>query len=631
MSAFRRRRSTLNSRLISGHLISRAFCEALESRRMMAVWTGAGTDTNFSDGANWLGGRAPAGGAPVTFPAGAFGTVVTVDTNVTVGAMEFDASYTLSSPAGTSGTGTTIALDGSIDVTAGDTVINTPIALDQMPTITVANPATLTLNGVVSDNMGGNAFGITETGTGTLILASNSGDTYTGATNVNGGTLVDAVDTTLDSAVSVAAGASFIGDSTIESLTGTGGTYSAATGIGAAAAPGVATISDGLDLAGTNNTMDFIVGGPGNSSEFVVNGGEVDLDNAVLNPTLINYAASGGDVITIIANNTGLPIVGTFNGLAEGATTVIGGEEYTISYVGGASGNDVTLTAVFSATTTTTVTLKKTPIYESQTEVLTARVIGSDGFLPSGIVEFYEDEARIGRARLDGGVAQLDTATLPVGADQIYAIYDGAGTHSGSTSATVTVNVRASTIPVIDGSDALETTHGFTVAETVSAYEPSVTIDPDPYLTYTWTAIHLPSGAKEPIFSDNGDNTASAITVRFYKDGGYTLQCQVTNASKQSVYVDVQAVVSQKASSFRIEPHNAQILENSTQQYTTTVLDQFGHPMRTAQTVTYAVESGEESGSISSTGLFFANTVDGAVIIEVEDGLLTGTVGADVV
>jgi autotransporter-associated beta strand protein len=698
MSVFRRRRSTLNPHpLIAPQPLISARCETLEARRLMAdIWSGAGADTNFSDADNWIGDVAPVSGQAVTFPAGASSAIVTIDKNVTVGDIEFDASYTVNS-SGSSSTATIIALRGSINETAGDTVINAPIALDQTTNITLASPATLTLNGVVSNNNGGNAFGITEMGTGTLTLASPTGDTYTGPTTVNGGTLVDSANTTLDSDVSVAAGASFVGDSSIDSLSGTGGTYSAANGTGSTAEPGTATLAEGLNLAGTNNTMDFIVGGPDNSSQFVVNGGEVDLDNAVLNATALTFASSGGDVITLIANNTGLPIIGTFNGLAEGATTVIGGEDYTISYIGGASGNDVTLTAVFSATTTTTVTLSKTPIYENETEVLTARVIGSDGTIPTGSVEFYENTARIGRATLDGGVATIGTDTLPAGADQIYAVYDGGGIHAGSTSSTVTVSVHANTIPIIEGAvtaalatdsvtltdpfiaagfnfgdtfvvdDALAndaadpaTTHGVSVGLAVFAtdtnyanYIPPNNSYYDPDLTYTWTTLHAPSGAKQPTFNENGTNAASGIggidggiyvptadttstsdeplIVHFYKDGGYILQCQVTNPSEQSTYVDVYATVSQKASSFRIEPHKAQILQDATQQYTATVLDQFGHPMRAAQTLTYAVQSGEQSGSISSTGLFFATSVDGAVIIEVEDGLLTGTVSADVV
>jgi autotransporter-associated beta strand protein len=692
MSAFRRRRSTLNPH----HLISRACCESLESRRLLAadVWSGAGPDSNYTDNANWVpvppdtAGVAPAPGQAVDFPVGATSTVVTINANVATSAIEFDAGYTVSSSASS-----TFTLDGPIDDTAGATIINSPLTLGQTTAITVTSPATLTLNGAVND--GGNAFGITKAGTGTLILDSVSAETYTGTTAVSAGTLVDGADTTLNSDVTVAVGGKFIGDGTIDSLTGSGGTYSAATGTGASAEPGTAIIDDGLELTGAGNTMDFIIGGPGDSSEFVVDGGSINLDGAAFTPTALEYAASAGDVITLIGNNTGMPITGTFAGLAEGATTVIGGNQYTISYLGGASGHDVTLTEIFGASSTTTLSLSKTPIYEGETEILTARVIGADGTLPMGSVEFFDNAAEIGRGTLDGGVAQLADAKLPTGADQIYAIYEGAGVHSSSTSATVIVNVRASTIPIIEGAvtaavatdtatlndpaidgtfgfddtfsvkgavanDAANpaTTHGVSAGLAVFAtdadyanYLPPDNSSFDPDLTYTWTAIHVPSGAKAPTFNQNGDNAASGIggfddgefvdsttglateplIVHFYKDGGYIFQCQVTDPSQQSAYIDVYATVYQKATSFRIEPHKAQIHQQSAQQYTATVLDQFGRPMRTPQTLSYVVKSGEQSGSISSTGLFFATSVDGAVTIEVEDGLLTDGVSADVV
>ena len=55
-----------------------------------------------------------------------------------------------------------------------------------------------------------------------------------------------------------------------------------------------------------------------------------------------------GNVFTIIANDGADAVVGTFAGLAEGATITLNGVTLVISYVGG-TGNDVVLTAQAAA------------------------------------------------------------------------------------------------------------------------------------------------------------------------------------------------------------------------------------------------------------------------------------------
>jgi len=78
--------------------------------------------------------------------------------------------------------------------------------------------------------------------------------------------------------------------------------------------------------------------------------GTIDLGNATLDiQRLSTYTPADGTVFIII-DNTGesdgapLAVTGTFNGLAEGATTTVDGVVYTVSYVGG-DGNDVVLSA----------------------------------------------------------------------------------------------------------------------------------------------------------------------------------------------------------------------------------------------------------------------------------------------
>src|SRR6202042_323213 len=55
------------------------------------------------------------------------------------------------------------------------------------------------------------------------------------------------------------------------------------------------------------------------------------------------YAPAPGDQLTIISNNSGSPVTGTFTGLPQGSTFQIGVDAFQINYLGG-SGHDVVLT-----------------------------------------------------------------------------------------------------------------------------------------------------------------------------------------------------------------------------------------------------------------------------------------------
>ncbi len=85
------------------------------------------------------------------------------------------------------------------------------------------------------------------------------------------------------------------------------------------------------------------VAGP-RQSQFDVTG-TVNLTGAILAPSNGGklYVSSAGQTFTIINNDGGDAVVGTFAGLAEGATLTVGSDTYAISYTGG-DGNDVVLT-----------------------------------------------------------------------------------------------------------------------------------------------------------------------------------------------------------------------------------------------------------------------------------------------
>jgi fibronectin-binding autotransporter adhesin len=67
--------------------------------------------------------------------------------------------------------------------------------------------------------------------------------------------------------------------------------------------------------------------------------------NGILVMTSLGYVPTHGTQFTIIKNDSGSPVTGTFSGLPEGATFVAESTTFQISYIGG-SGHDVVLTAI---------------------------------------------------------------------------------------------------------------------------------------------------------------------------------------------------------------------------------------------------------------------------------------------
>ncbi|MBA3936678.1 MAG: fibronectin type III domain-containing protein [Planctomycetes bacterium] len=151
---------------------------------------------------------------------------------------------------------------------------------------------------------------------GTLVLAN---DATVGATTLSGGASVLSLDETI-SAMTMHA--------TTPSLTiGSGSTY----------------------LVVTKSPTNFAR----------VSTAAVNVSGAVLSVDTSLFSPAPTSVMTIITNTGSSPVVGTFAGLAQGATVVSStnsGTTFTISYVGG-SGHDVTLTGVAAASDTTAPTI----------------------------------------------------------------------------------------------------------------------------------------------------------------------------------------------------------------------------------------------------------------------------------
>ena len=248
-----------------------------------------------------------------------FGTVVATNNSALgSGTLAMATSTTLEAAA------STLTLANAVTLTGSDTVNN--------------NSDALTLSGVISGS-----GSLTETGSGTLTLSGTN--TYTGGTSVAGGTLL--IDgSTASSKVTVDSGGTLGGTGTAGAvIVDSGGTF-------APGDPSTLTVA-GLTL-NSGATFDEEIGGaaPGSGGTggydqtVVENSGTISLGGATLDVSLVNsFAPSVGESFTIINNETGKGISGTFNGLAQGATFEADSTWFQISYDAGAS-NDVTVTDV---------------------------------------------------------------------------------------------------------------------------------------------------------------------------------------------------------------------------------------------------------------------------------------------
>lgn len=185
-----------------------------------------------------------------------------------------------------------------------------------------------TFSGVIS---GDGTF--TKQGAGTMTLTGDN--TYTGATTLSGGTLL-VNGSQPQSAVTVSTGATLGGSGVVGHISAVDGVVALGTGI--------LTSSNVLFYAYSSSLVVELHGTNAGSGYGQLNvRGDVSMGNGVGLNVLLTFPSAVGNSFTIINNDGSDAVSGTFAGLPEGATLIIGGAQFRISYAGG-NGNDVVLT-----------------------------------------------------------------------------------------------------------------------------------------------------------------------------------------------------------------------------------------------------------------------------------------------
>jgi autotransporter-associated beta strand protein len=206
--------------------------------------------------------------------------------------------------------------------------------------------------------------------------------------------------------------------------------------------------------------------------------GNVNLSGRPVLDVNLNFAPiARGTSYTIINNDGSDPVVGTFNGQAEGSLITVldttgNSVSYRISYVGG-TGNDVTLTCVGVLTTnilTSSDVDNLTQYGESVT--FTSTISAVTGTVTSGTVTYFDQGVSIGQVPVVNGVATFTTTTLSVNGSPhvITSTFVGQGIFGDSDSNIIaqSVNKSSSSIAVTTNSQIYGTDLPLTVTATVT-------------------------------------------------------------------------------------------------------------------------------------------------------------------
>jgi autotransporter-associated beta strand protein len=247
-------------------------------------------------------------------------------------------SGSLSASGGAVSLANAVTLGGNVTIGGANNLTFTgTVTLTANRTLTVSNTGLTTLAGAVGQS--GGIWVLTKAGSGTLALSGNNG--YSGGTTITAGILL--IDGTQASGtVTVKSGGTLGGTGTFGPLSvSSGGTVLPGNG---ASSPGI--LNSGNVTFASGSSFDVALNGTtaGSGYDQLNVTGTISLGTSTLSVTL-GFTPAVGASFTIIHNNGGSAIVGTFKNLAEGATFVQNGMTFQITYKGGA-GHDVVITRI---------------------------------------------------------------------------------------------------------------------------------------------------------------------------------------------------------------------------------------------------------------------------------------------
>lgn len=140
-------------------------------------------------------------------------------------------------------------------------------------------------------------------------------------------------------------------------------------------------------------------------------------------------------------------------------------------------------------------------------------------------------------------------------------------------------------------------------------------------LTYTWSA--LGGSFERPVsFTENGTNAAKNTTANVLVAGDYTFDVTVRDEQGLTATSSVDVTVTQTATSLVVMPSTASISYGTNQNFTASVLDQFGDALSVQPSVTWSTSGG---GTIGVTGIFTPTSTGGPFTITANSGTLSGT------
>lgn len=254
--------------------------------------------------------------------------------------------------------GQTAATTTVLTTTAGALSIAGPTAAQNGGTLSltgaagvvVAAPLGSATTGAITITGALSGAGDITLGTGVLSLTQTTDSSYAGA--IGAGTLTLSGASPFSGAATVSAGGLLLNGATLSGTSGLAvadvatcggvGSVGGPATLSGALAPGGVLGLGGLSFAASGaRTVTLDLNGTTDDDQLAVTGA-VDLTGAALTVN-VGFLPLLGTAFTVLTNDASDPVAGTFAGLAEGATFVVGTRTYTLGYAGG-DGNDVVLT-----------------------------------------------------------------------------------------------------------------------------------------------------------------------------------------------------------------------------------------------------------------------------------------------